>query len=192
MHLESDTLHALADGELSAADRQEAEAHLAHCGACAARFEALRRFVAVIGSVPESRLTADLSQGVVAQLSQPVQIGWRARWAVVTQLALGIGSVILAAGWASAQLSAWEADGLALLQATAGLGDPTAWFQAGLLQVQSGLAEIGAGVSSTAANVSLSLPVTTWAVILTGVLLLGGAAHGVILSRMIRSGRRAA
>ncbi len=155
-------------------------------------FEALRSFVAVIGSVPESRLTSDLSQGVVAQLTQRVQIGWRARWAVVTQLALGIGSVILAAGWVSAQFAAWEADGLAMLQATAGLGDPTVWFQAGLLQVQSGLAEIGAGVSSTAANVSLSLPVTTWAVILTGVLLLGGAANGVILSRMIRSGRRAA
>jgi hypothetical protein len=111
---------------------------------------------------------------------------------VVVELGLGLGSVLLAAGWLSGQLTVWQAEGQALILATAGQGDPSAWFQAGWVQVQSALDSMMAGFSGASSGLSLALPVTAWAAILTGMIMLGVLANGVILRRLARANPRAA
>jgi anti-sigma factor RsiW len=95
-HLEEGTIHAWLDGELPAAERAAAEAHVAQCPECAAAVAEARGFIAASSRI----LTAlDAVPGGVmpsAQAMAPVRRFMipRAWMAVAAVLVLGIGTVI--------------------------------------------------------------------------------------------------
>ncbi|CAA9342982.1 MAG: hypothetical protein AVDCRST_MAG68-3099 [uncultured Gemmatimonadetes bacterium] len=70
-HLDEGTLQALADGELPAAERRAAEAHLAGCGACAGELAGLR--------ADHSTLAAALARVDVAPPTAAAQMSLRRR-----------------------------------------------------------------------------------------------------------------
>lgn len=91
-HLDEGTIHAWLDGELAAAERAAAEAHVALCPGCAAAVAEARGFIAASSRI----LTAlDAVPGGVLP-AQPARrfIASRAWMAVAAVLVLGIGTVI--------------------------------------------------------------------------------------------------
>ncbi len=80
-HVDEGTLQALLDGELSAPDRQAAEAHLAACAECAAELRAL--------SALEERLGALLGQADHPAPVAQAQMRFRARRAAAGQQRFG-------------------------------------------------------------------------------------------------------
>lgn len=95
-HLDEGTIHAWLDGELPAAERAAAEAHVAQCPECAAAVAEARGFIAASSRI----LTAlDAVPGGVmpsAQAKAPVRRSMipRAWMAVAAVLVLGVGTVI--------------------------------------------------------------------------------------------------
>lgn len=113
-HLSDEVLNEYLDAALSASALAMADAHLAGCGPCADRLEALRGLFATIETLPELTLERDLSAGVVAAvggrpvLPRPVRVGL---------LVQGLAAFVLL-------VMAWPALGEAL--ARAGLSAPAA------------------------------------------------------------------
>lgn len=65
----SDRLSDYLDGELSAGERQELEAHLAECEECAATLEQLRRVVARTKALDDKPPATDLWSGIAERIS---------------------------------------------------------------------------------------------------------------------------
>lgn len=72
-HLSEDTFNELLDDALTPALREQAEAHLVACPACADRLAQLRALFADLDALPDAVLEVDLAPAVVARLEkQPV------------------------------------------------------------------------------------------------------------------------
>lgn len=70
-HLTDEILNEYLDGELNAAQRIEADAHLADCTECAARLANLRVLFNEIASLPDLELPRDLSASVLQKVTPP-------------------------------------------------------------------------------------------------------------------------
>jgi anti-sigma factor RsiW len=99
-HMDDGTLHAYLDGELSPADAQGIDAHLAQCPACRGRLEEERALITRAGELlalaaPPDRELPPFRAGDVRP---PTRLWWQVRlplaWAATVALALGIGSYL--------------------------------------------------------------------------------------------------
>ena len=99
-HVDDGRLHAYLDGELSAAEAQRFDAHLAQCPACRARLDEERALITRAGELlalaaPPDRELRPFRAGDV---KPPPRLWWRVRmplaWAATVALALGIGTYL--------------------------------------------------------------------------------------------------
>jgi len=99
-HVDDGTLHAYLDGELSPAEAQGIDAHLAQCPACRGRLEEERALITRAGELlalaaPPDRELPPFRAGDV---KPPAGLWWRVRlplaWAATVVLALGIGTYL--------------------------------------------------------------------------------------------------
>jgi len=99
-HVDDGTLHAYLDGELSPAQAQGVEAHLAQCPGCRGRLEEERALITRAGELlalaaPPDRELPPFRAGDV---KPPTRLWWRVRlplaWAATVVLALGIGTYL--------------------------------------------------------------------------------------------------
>src|SRR3989442_6158048 len=97
-HVDDGTLHAYLDGELSPAEVQGVEAHLAQCTACRGRLDEERALITRAGDLlavaaPPDRQLPPFRAGDVQPLTR---LWWHARlplaWAATVAMALGIGT----------------------------------------------------------------------------------------------------
>jgi len=107
-HVDDGTLHAYLDGELTPAEAQAVEAHLAQCPDCRGRLEEERALIARAGELlalatPPDRALPPFRSGDVRP---PRRLWWQVRlpvaWAATVLLALGIGTYLgsrSAASW---------------------------------------------------------------------------------------------
>ena len=92
------------DGELGAAERRQAKAHLADCAACRAELAALQQlFEALEEIAPATRPAPNLVPGVLAQIRPHRSPRWsappaRRRWLIPT-LQAAVALALLAWGW---------------------------------------------------------------------------------------------
>jgi hypothetical protein len=95
-------LSAYVDGELSAADQQACEAHLAWSGDCRETVEALRAIVADASALPPDQLDRDLWPGILAAIEDPAVLPLRPRrrpwYAGAWQLAAAAALVAMVSG----------------------------------------------------------------------------------------------
>lgn len=182
-HISDADLQAFLDSELSDARHRHVVNHLNGCSACEVRLASFQELFAGIGSVEETPLRADLLTGIMARISPKRAISPRARWILVTELALGVGSLIAATGWDNLAATTWVFDLAGSPQLGINPGDLALWLQSLATPVEMGLSAIGAlGASATGLLASV-LPVTGWAVLLAALLVTGLAANGLILTR---------
>src|SRR5436190_6695451 len=99
-HVDDGTLHAYLDGELSPAEVQGVEAHLAQCPACRGRLDEGRAPITRAGELlalaaPPDRELPPFRAG---DLKPPTRLWWKVRlplaWAATLVLALGIGTYL--------------------------------------------------------------------------------------------------
>ena len=99
-HVDDGTLHAYLDGELSPAEVQGVEAHLAQCPACRGRLDEERALITRAGELlalaaPPDRELPPFRAGDVKPLTR---LWWRVRlplaWAATVVVALGIGTYL--------------------------------------------------------------------------------------------------
>jgi len=99
-HVDDGTLHAYLDGELSPAEVQSVEAHLAQCPACRGRLDEERALITRAGELlalaaPPDRELPPFRAGDVKPLTP---LWWKVRlplaWAATVALALGIGTYL--------------------------------------------------------------------------------------------------
>ncbi len=99
-HVDDGTLHAYLDGELSPAEVQGVEAHLAQCPACRGRLDEERALITRAGELlalaaPPDRELPPFRAGDV---KPPTRLWWKVRlplaWAATLVLALGIGTYL--------------------------------------------------------------------------------------------------
>ena len=99
-HVDDGTLHAYLDGELSAAEAQRVDAHLAQCPACRTRLDEERALITRAGELlalaaPPDRELPPFRTGDVKPAPR---LWWRVRlplaWAATVALALGIGTYV--------------------------------------------------------------------------------------------------
>ena len=99
-HVDDGTLHAYLDGELSPAEAQGVDAHLAQCPACRGRLEEERALITRAGELlalaaPPDRELPPFRAGDIKPLSR---LWWQVRlplaWAATVVLALGIGTYV--------------------------------------------------------------------------------------------------
>ena len=99
-HVDDGTLHAYLDGELSPAEVQGVEAHLAQCPACRGRLDEERALITRAGELlalaaPPDRELPPFRAG---DLKPPTRLWWKVRlplaWAATLVLALGIGTYL--------------------------------------------------------------------------------------------------
>jgi anti-sigma factor RsiW len=99
-HVDDGTLHAYLDGELSPAEAQGVDAHLAQCPACRGRLEEERALITRAGELlalaaPPDRELPPFRAGDV---KPPTRLWWQVRlplaWAATVALALGIGTYL--------------------------------------------------------------------------------------------------
>jgi anti-sigma factor RsiW len=95
-HLSDVEIQSLLDGALHQAAARAADAHLAVCPHCAARFEVQTRLHAAIASRVDAPPPHDLAPRVLAAL-RPSETPLVLRWASALQAALAL--LILALGW---------------------------------------------------------------------------------------------
>jgi putative zinc finger protein len=97
-HVDDGTLHAYLDGELSPAEAQGIEAHLAQCPVCRGRLEEERALITRAGELlvlaaPPDR---ELPPFRVGDVKPPARLWWQVRlpvaWAATVVLALGLGT----------------------------------------------------------------------------------------------------
>jgi anti-sigma factor RsiW len=88
-HLTEDQLQEYLDQTLPFGVRRRAEAHLASCDTCAGRLEELKVVFAGLATLPERRLSRDLSAAVLPRLRQPGPRRWRPVFAAQNGAALG-------------------------------------------------------------------------------------------------------
>jgi len=105
-HVDDGTLHAYLDGELTPAEAQAVEAHLAQCPDCRGRLEEERALIARAGELlalatPPDRALPPFRSGDVRP---PRILWWQVRlpvaWAATVLLALGIGTYL--GSWSAA------------------------------------------------------------------------------------------
>jgi hypothetical protein len=117
-HLTDETLNEYLDGELTAAARGEAHAHLAACGHCAGRLARMQRLYARLEGAPEVPLRVDVAAGVMQAIARqpdfvrqprPRRAAPRAawRWVLAAQAAGAVLLLALAWPFASAAVAAW-------------------------------------------------------------------------------------
>src|SRR6266566_2932751 len=99
-HVDDGTLHAYLDGELSPAEVQGVDAHLAQCPACRGRLDEERALITRAGELlalatPPDRELPSFQAGDV---KPPTRLWWKVRlplaWAATLVLALGIGTYL--------------------------------------------------------------------------------------------------
>jgi len=99
-HVDDGTLHAYLDGELSPAEVQGVEAHLAQCPACRSRLDEERALITRAGELlalaaPPDRELPPFRAGDVKPLTR---LWWKVRlplaWAATVAIALGIGTYL--------------------------------------------------------------------------------------------------
>jgi anti-sigma factor RsiW len=99
-HVDDGTLHAYLDGELSPAEAQGVDAHLAQCPACRGRLEEERALITRAGELlalaaPPDRELPPFRAG---DIKPPSRLWWQVRlplaWAATVALALGIGNYL--------------------------------------------------------------------------------------------------
>jgi len=99
-HVDDGTLHAYLDGELSPAEAQGVDAHLAQCPACRGRLEEERALITRAGELlalaaPPDRELPPFRAG---DIKPPSRLWWQVRlplaWAATVALALGIGNFL--------------------------------------------------------------------------------------------------
>src|SRR5205809_4120237 len=99
-HGEDGTLHAYLDGELSPAEVQGVEAHLAQCPACRGRLDEERALITRAGELLALAAPPDreLPPFRVGDVKPPTHLWWKVRlplaWAATLVLALGIGTYL--------------------------------------------------------------------------------------------------
>lgn len=76
-HLSDKLLNEFLDGALDGSARADVEAHLAACGACSARLEALGAVFAGLATLPQAPLGRDLRLGVMAAVRAQSQTALR-------------------------------------------------------------------------------------------------------------------
>jgi len=99
-HVDDGLLHAYLDGELSPAETQGVDAHLAHCPDCRHRLEEERALIARAAELlalatPPDRALPPFRAG---EVTPPSRVWWHVRlplaWAATVALALGIGTYL--------------------------------------------------------------------------------------------------
>src|SRR5207302_7541864 len=99
-HVDDGTLHAYLDGELSPAEVQGVEAHLAQCPACRGRLDEERALITRAGELLALAAPPDreLPPFRVGDVKPPTRLWWKVRlplaWAATVVLALGIGTYL--------------------------------------------------------------------------------------------------
>ncbi|HYS59782.1 MAG TPA: zf-HC2 domain-containing protein, partial [Gemmatimonadales bacterium] len=99
-HVDDGTLHAYLDGELSPAEVQGVEAHLAQCPACRGRLDEERALITRAGELLALAAPPDreLPPFRVGDVKPPTRLWWKVRlplaWAATLVLALGIGTYL--------------------------------------------------------------------------------------------------
>src|SRR2546427_2123580 len=99
-HVDDGTLHAYLDGELSPAEVQGVEAHLAQCPACRGRLDEERALITRAGELLALAAPPDreLPPFRVGDVKPPTRLWWKVRlplaWAATRVLALGIGTYL--------------------------------------------------------------------------------------------------
>lgn len=108
-HLDEGTIHSWLDGELSAAESAQVDAHVAECPQCAAAVAEARGFIAASSRI----LTAlDHAPRGVLPVAAPIKRGNRAIWRVAAAVAVvGAGTlVVFRGGGGNARLSSGASD----------------------------------------------------------------------------------
>src|SRR5438067_8857163 len=99
-HVDDGILHSYLDGELSAAEAREVDAHVAHCPDCRRRVDEERALIAraaelLAVATPPDRARPPFRAGDV---KAPTRLWWQVRlpltWAATVALALGIGTYL--------------------------------------------------------------------------------------------------
>ena len=99
-HVDDGILHSYLDGELSAAEAREVDAHVAHCPDCRRRLDEERALIAraaelLAVATPPDRALPPFRAGDV---KAPTRLWWQVRlplaWAATVALALGIGTYL--------------------------------------------------------------------------------------------------
>ncbi|MFZ5919502.1 MAG: anti-sigma factor family protein [Chloroflexota bacterium] len=79
-HPTEDLLNQYLDGLLAETSRQQVELHLARCAGCRARLDEIQFVFASLESLPEIRLTRDLTPAILAKLPQRPAIRLWSPW----------------------------------------------------------------------------------------------------------------
>lgn len=98
----NDLLSAYIDGDLTAEQRRQVEAHLVHCKTCAQELEALRETIRLIRAVPIEDPPPTLYSSVMAAIprqQQPPQRLAPRRWFKPVAIAASVAVVLMGAGW---------------------------------------------------------------------------------------------
>jgi predicted anti-sigma-YlaC factor YlaD len=176
-HLDALTLGRWADGLLPAAEQERAAAHLAQCVECraqaAGQAQTARRLQHLVLEPPPPQL----ARGILAALAR--RRGSEAAW---TRLAAG-SAVAALLGLALVAL-AWP-DFARLLPAAAGAGAPLSSSAGSLLDVPADALGALGTLASSAFDWGSALSGGTGAALMTGLVLLTGAAFGA-LAQLLR------
>jgi anti-sigma factor RsiW len=92
-HIKNDQLQAYLDGILEPAAAERVQSHLDDCPACRDEFARLEGVAAQLASLPEIRLSGDLSRMVISQLKRERSLSPAITWTLVIE-ALAAGAVI--------------------------------------------------------------------------------------------------
>ena len=176
-HLDALTLGRWADGLLRAQEREQVAAHLAQCAECRAQAAGQAQTARLLQQLPLEPAPSRLNRGILAALAR--RRGSEALW---RQLAAGsavaalLGLVLVALAWP---------DFARLLPAAAAANAPLTNSAGSLLDVPAdALAALGALASSTF-DWGSALTSGTGAALMTGLVLLTGAAFGA-LAQLLR------
>ncbi len=110
-HFDDETLSALLDNQLSAAEMELARAHLATCSECEERLDDLREVQSLLRGLPEVEPSRDFSLGLRLLVDPPNVVRLK-RWYTATR----IGAAACAAGFVFLSASALYVDSLPTAQ----------------------------------------------------------------------------
>ncbi len=182
-HISDADLQAFLDRELPVEAAGLVSDHLQVCQACATRLKSFRGLFASVESLPEMALQKDLVPGVLSGIEPKIAIGPRMRWLLLAELAVGTASLFTALSWLKLSTPAWIAWLTTSLHSSVEPADWVGWLTSLETPVENGLSAFGSLTASATVPLAAALSVTGWAVFLAGLVIVGVAANGVILTR---------
>jgi anti-sigma factor RsiW len=189
MHISDDVLQAYLDGELADGEGRTVAAHITDCGACGARLRSLERLYSLVESLPERPLDADLMPGVMARLAPRPALSRRARWMLLVELGLGVGSLAGALSLLNWTPPAWMAELSSSLADWPSTNDMLSWWSSLQPAIQTSLDAAQAMLAGASGTLASALSAAGWATVLGTLVLAGLVLNGWILTRTARPAR---